>query len=159
MESNGEPRLIAGGLHVDARGSLSFVNDFDFRGVSRFYTIRAHEPGTPRGWIGHQRESRWFTAVQGTLLIAVVRPDRWEKPSGDLPVQRFVLSSRQPAVLEVPPGHATGMLALTADAICMAFASGRIEEARQDDWRFPVQTWRIAADAPAARGTLISEQG
>lgn len=144
MENSGEPRLIVGGLHVDARGTLSFVNDFDFRGVSRFYTIRAHEAGRPRGWIGHQREKRWFTAVAGTVLIAVVRPDRWDQPSRDLPVQRFVLSAQKPTVLEVPPGHATGMMSLTADAICTVFSSGEIEDAAKDDWRFPAQTWSIA---------------
>ena len=31
------PTLIEGGLHVDARGSVAFVNDFDFKGVDRFY--------------------------------------------------------------------------------------------------------------------------
>jgi len=42
--------LISGGLHVDERGVVSFVNDFDFKGVDRFYTIRAHQTGKSRDW-------------------------------------------------------------------------------------------------------------
>jgi hypothetical protein len=41
--------LIQGGRHVDARGSVSFVNGFDFKGVDRFYWIQAGQPKVPRG--------------------------------------------------------------------------------------------------------------
>ena len=54
------------------RGGISFVNDFDFKGVNRFYTVKAHKPGVPMGWIGHQRGHKWFTALSGILLVAVV---------------------------------------------------------------------------------------
>jgi dTDP-4-dehydrorhamnose 3,5-epimerase len=102
------PHIIDGGLHVDARGVVSFVNDFDFEGVDRFYTIRAHRPHELRGWVGHQRDQKWFFVVQGTALIAVVKPDCWDGPASNLPVERFVLSAAKPQVLHVPPGHATG---------------------------------------------------
>jgi len=137
------PRIIDGGLHVDARGVVSFVNDFDFKGVDRFYTIRAHRPQELRGWVGHQRDHKWFFAVQGATLIAVVKPDRWDCPSSGLPVERFVLSAAMPQVLHVPPGYATGSANLGADAILMVFSSGRIEDAKVDDHRFAVGTWSI----------------
>jgi dTDP-4-dehydrorhamnose 3,5-epimerase-like enzyme len=144
METNElQPRIINGGLHVDARGTVSFVNDFDFKGVDRFYTIRAHRPQELRGWVGHQREHKWFFAVQGTTLIAVVKPDRWDCPSSSLPVERFVLSAAKPQVLHVPSGHVTGSVNLSADAILMVFSSGKIEDAKTDDYRFAVDTWLI----------------
>jgi dTDP-4-dehydrorhamnose 3,5-epimerase len=137
------PGIIDGGLHVDTRGTVCFVNDFDFKGVDRFYTIQAHCPRELRGWVGHQRDHKWFFVSQGTTLIAVVKPDRWEKPSNDLSVQRFVLSANRPQVLHVPPGHATGNVNLTTDAILMVFSSGTIEDAKADDHRFAVDTWPI----------------
>ena len=136
-----EVKLIKGGLHLDQRGIVSFVNDFDFKGVDRFYTIKAHKVGEPRGWIGHKREHKWFTALAGTLIVAVVAPDNWENPSKNLPVQHFTLSALKPAILHVPPGHATSSTMLTEDALLGIFSSGKIENAAEDDWRFDIKIW------------------
>jgi dTDP-4-dehydrorhamnose 3,5-epimerase len=138
------PRLINGGLHSDARGTVSFVNDFDFDGVGRFYAVRPREANTTRGWVGHRREHKWFTVVQGAVLVAVVEPDDWKSPSRSLAVTRFTLSDRNPQMLHVPPGHATGSAAITGDAILLVFSSGRFEDAASDDYRFPVDLWEIA---------------
>lgn len=135
------PRLIPGGLHTDERGTVVFVNDFDFAGVRRFYTIRPRQEGQVRGWIGHQREQKWFMAVQGKVMIAVVRPDRWDNPAANLFVERFTLSATEPAVLHIPSGHATASVALAGDAILMVFTSGRIHEAAEDEVRFASETW------------------
>ncbi len=137
------PLLIEGGRHADARGTIAFVNDFDFKGVDRFYTIRSQRPHEPRGWVGHRRERKWFFAVQGTILVAVVEPDDWQRPTTSLPVQRFVLSAAKPQVLHVPPNHATGSVGLSADGILMVFSSGTMESAKTDDYRFAVDTWPI----------------
>jgi dTDP-4-dehydrorhamnose 3,5-epimerase-like enzyme len=144
MASN-EPdlRLIEGGLHVDGRGVVTFVNDFDFKGVDRFYTIRWHRNCEPRGWVGHRREHKWFVAIQGMSLIAVVKLDSWESPASDLPVERFLLSAARPQVLHVPPGHATAIANLSADVILMVFSSGKIEDAKTDDYRFAVDAWPV----------------
>jgi hypothetical protein len=51
--SNQVPSLIPGGRHVDARGSVSFVNGFDFKSVDRFYWVQddraAEELALPAG--------------------------------------------------------------------------------------------------------------
>lgn len=135
--------LIEGGVHVDQRGVVSFVNDFDFHGVERFYHVKAHQPGQPRGWVGHQIEHKWFTALSGSILIAVVAPDDWEIPTSNLPVQRYVLSAQKPSVLHVPPGHATASIMLSFDAHLGIFSSGKIENTGKDDWRFDLGTWDI----------------
>ena len=137
------PQLTSGGLHVDQRGIVTFFNDFNFKGIDRFYLIRPHHPRMPRGWVGHKRDHKWFTAVQGTILVAVVAPDDWEHPGNDLPVARYVLSSANPQVLHVPPGHATGTAALSQDALLMIFSSGRMGEQPVDDFRYPSDQWKI----------------
>ena len=93
------PVLLQGGCHVDARGSISFVNGFTFAGVERFYWIQSNHVGMQRGWVGHQREHKWFTVVAGEVQMAVVRPDDWPSPSSDLPVARYVLYAARPQVL------------------------------------------------------------
>ena len=142
------PKLqwIQGGQHSDARGSVSFVNGFDFKGVDRFYWIKADEANVQRGWVGHRRDQKWFTVVQGEVLIAVVRPDDWERPNPNLPVARYPLSASQPQVLHVPPGLATASINLNQQAVLMVFSSGKIEDAKSDDFRFPLNLWPIHAD-------------
>ncbi len=143
MDEIEKPTLIPGGLHVDARGTVSFVNDFNFKGVERFYTIQPHRPREPRGWVGHRRDRKWFSAMQGSILIAIVRPDDWEHPATNLPIERIVLSGAKPAVLTIPPGYATGMAALTYGAILTVFSAGALCDAGTDDFRFPVGYWPI----------------
>jgi dTDP-4-dehydrorhamnose 3,5-epimerase len=140
-----DPGLFQGGRHVDERGAVSFVNEFDFKGVDRFYWIKAAAPKLLRGWVGHRREQKWFTVVHGKALIAVVRPDNWEKPSQDLPVARFLLSAIDPQVLHVPPGHATASVNLDEESVLIVFSSGKIGDAKLDDFRFPADQWPIRA--------------
>jgi len=137
------PHLIQGSRHVDERGSVSFVNGFDFKGVDRFYWVQAGHGNVPRGWVGHQRERKWFSVIRGEVLVAVVRPDQWQCPRRDLPVERYTLSAASPQVLQVPPGHATASVHLNQEAILMIFSSGRIEDAQSDDFRYPVGHWAI----------------
>ncbi len=137
------PHLIEGGRHADARGTVSFVNGFDFKGVDRFYIIRPSRPHEPRGWVGHRRERKWFFPVQGSVVVAVVKPDDWSKPSPRQVVERFILSAENPSVLAVPPGYATGSAGLSVGAALMVFSSGRVEDAQADDYRFPTETWAI----------------
>lgn len=136
-----EPRLIEGGLAVDDRGALSFVNGFGFQGVKRFYMVSNHRPGFIRAWHGHRHESKWVMAVDGSAIVAAVRVDDWDKPSKDLPVQRFVLSAQRPSILHIPKGYANGFMNLTSDAKLLFFSDATIDESRNDDIRFQAHYW------------------
>lgn len=136
-----EPRLIRGALVADDRGDVAFVNDFDFAGVKRFYLVSNHTAGFVRAWHAHRHEAKYVTVVQGAMLIACVRIDDWEKPSPDLPVQRFVLSAKTPAVLFIPAGYANGNMSLTADAKAIFFSTSSLEESKGDDIRYDARLW------------------
>lgn len=138
-----EPTIIEGGLHVDNRGSLAFFNDFTFSGVERFYIICPAELDAVRGWIGHQREWKWFTAVAGLLAVAVVRLDDCRSPSTHLPVAKFVLDAAVPRILAVPPGHATAIIGMKPESALMVFSTGRLEDAPADTFRFPPDFWVV----------------
>lgn len=146
MPSQSEPKIMEGGVFVDERGIVSFVNEFDFQGVERSYIVCSHRPGQPRGWVGHKRDEKWFWVIKGTSLISVVKPDDWDSPSRDLSVRRYVLSQATPQVLHVPAGYATANVSLCADVVLMVFASGRIEDAKADDFRFGSDTWPIVSE-------------
>lgn len=136
-----EPFVLQGRIAVDDRGEVGFVNDFDFAGVRRFYTVSNHARGFVRAWHGHKHESKYVTAVCGTFLVCCIRIDDWDSPSPDLPVSRFVLSDKAPAVLRVPPGYVNGFMSLTDNAKVMFFSDATLEESLKDDIRFPARKW------------------
>lgn len=136
-----EIQLIRGDLAVDDRGEVGFVNDFNFAGVKRFYTVSNHRRGFIRAWHGHRHEAKYVTVTSGSAIVAAVRIDDWEHPSADLPVFRTVLSASKPAVLYIPAGFANGFMSLTDDARLMFFSTVTLEEGLSDDVRFHARSW------------------
>ena len=131
-----EVRLITGDLVVDDRGSVRFVNEFDFAGVKRFYIVENHQAGFVRAWHAHRREGKYVMAVQGVAIVAAVRIEDWENPPKDSPVKRFVLSAQKPSVLYIPAGYANGFKSLAAETKVMFFSTATLEESRRDDVRW-----------------------
>jgi len=136
-----EPKLIKGGLSVDDRGSVTFVNDFNFEGVKRFYIVQNHTQGFLRAWHGHKKEGKYVLVTKGSALICAVAVDNWEMPSKNLPIFRHVLSERNPAVLYIPPGFAQGFMSLTQDAQVMFFSTSALQDSLSDDIRFESRYW------------------
>ncbi len=136
-----EPGLIQGEVFIDDRGSVSFVNGFDMSDVKRFYEVSNHRLNFVRAWHGHKKECKYVFAAAGSALVAAVKVDNWEKPSQDLPVQRFVLSAAKPAVLFIPAGYANGFMNLTEDARLIFFSTSTLEQSKGDDFRFDSRYW------------------
>src|SRR5678816_864228 len=124
------PRLFPGGLAIDDRGELGFVNDFQFGGVKRFYTVSNFQQGFIRAWHGHQREAKYVTAVRGSALVGAVPIDNWDSPSQKNEVARYVMSDKNPSVLYIPPGYANGFMSLTSDLKLMIFSTSTLEESQ-----------------------------
>ena len=53
-----KPHIFKGGLAVDDRGQIAFVNDFDFESVKRFYIVSNHRTGFVRAWHAHRHEAK-----------------------------------------------------------------------------------------------------
>jgi dTDP-4-dehydrorhamnose 3,5-epimerase-like enzyme len=138
-----EPRVINGGLSVDDRGTVAFVNDFAFAGVRRFYTVSNHAAGSVRAWHAHRREAKFIAVLRGAAAVGAVKIDCWENPSSAAPVRRFVLSAQKPAVLCIPAGYANGFMSLTADTLLAFFSTATLEESRADDVRYDARLWDI----------------
>jgi len=119
-----------GGIAVDDRGLVKFVNDFDFKNVKRFYQVENHEKGFIRAWHGHKKEGKYIYVPRGSVMIGVANLDTEEPKS-------YVLSDQTPRVLYVPPNHANGFMNLTDDAIIIFFSTSTMEETNGDDYRFP----------------------
>jgi len=136
-----EPFLIKGNNYCDDRGEISFVNDFDFADVKRFYVIKNKSIKSIRAWQGHQIEKKYFFAVKGSFRICVVKIDDWENPSPSLPVKEFNLHSKDNQVLIIPPGYANGFQSIVKDSYLLVYSNLTLKESKKDDYRFPPEWW------------------
>ena len=143
--------LITGGVAVDDRGSVRFVNDFNFDNVKRFYQVDNHRQGFIRAWHGHRHEGQYVYVAQGSVLVGAVEMDSLgdqynqivpNPPTPGRP-QKYTLSSQSPKILWIPPGHANGFMTLTEGAIIQFFSTRTLEESLDDDIRFPYDKWNI----------------
>ena len=134
------PTVIPGGIHKDERGAIIYNNDFDLSLAKRFYSIQptAHRL---RGWQGHKREQKWFTATRGSLLVLVVQPDDWENPTFGLKPLEYILNAERGDVLHVPGGYATAFKPITPDAMVSVFSDFTLEESLKDSFRFDERMW------------------
>lgn len=135
------PKLIKGGLAVDDRGVVSFVNDFNFQDVKRFYAVENHKQGFIRAWHGHKNEGKYVLLSKGSALVCAVEIDNWENPSKNLEVHRFILSDKNPSILFIPKGYANGFMSLSEDAKLIFFSTSTLEESLGDDFRFESRYW------------------
>jgi dTDP-4-dehydrorhamnose 3,5-epimerase len=131
-----EIKIINGGLSVDDRGSVTFVNDFNFSDVKRFYVVENHRSGFIRAWHGHEREGKYVFVVSGTALIGAVKMDEDS-------VKKFVLSDRNPKILYIPPGYANGFKTLEENTKIIFYSTSTLQDSLGDDIRLPYDKWNI----------------
>lgn len=124
-------RLIEGNLHKDKRGSVRFVNNFDMSQVFRMYCI---EPklGVIRAWQGHKKETKWFYAAKGSLLVKTVEMVSFDR-------EEYHLKDTESKVLEINGGHYNGFEALEEGSVLMIFSDFGLEESKEDDYRESLQ--------------------
>jgi dTDP-4-dehydrorhamnose 3,5-epimerase len=138
-----EPRVLVGGLATDDRGSVGFVNDFNFEGVKRFYTVTNHRAGFVRAWHAHRHEAKYVTVLQGAAIVGAVKIDNWDRPSPDNKVYRYVLAANKPTVFYIPAGYANGFMSLTEDTLMIFFSTANLSETQGDDVRYEARYWDI----------------
>ena len=129
-------KILNGGVAVDDRGSVRFVNDFDFEGVKRFYQVENHRRGFIRAWHGHKKEGKYVYVTSGSALVGIVIMETEE-------VSKFVLSDKSPKVLWIPPGNYNGFKSLEENTKIIFFSTSTLEESLGDDIREEHNKWHI----------------
>ena len=133
--------LLNGGIAVDDRGSVRFVNDFDFNDVKRFYQVENHRRGFIRAWHAHEKEGKYVYVATGSALVGAV-PMRDKKLINE-EGKRFVLSAQKPSVLYIPPGYGNGFMNLEEGTSILFFSTSTLEDSLGDDIRFDYNEWNI----------------
>ena len=144
------PTRLHGDKVIDDRGSVTFINQFDFKNIKRFYTVRNHRAGFVRAWHGHKHEGKHVLVVQGTILVKLLDINSYinwmalgscQLPSGSpqyviqKSINSVILSEQHPGILWIPPGFYNGFKTLTENAIIQFFSTSTLEESHGDDIR------------------------
>ncbi len=132
------PQIIEGGLATDDRGTLRFVNSFDFYNIKRFYQVENHAEGFIRAWHGHLKEAKYVYVARGAAVVKAFPFDldanKKAYPKESIP-ESFVLSDEKPSILYIPEGYMNGFKTLVSDTIIQFFSTTKLEESEGDDYR------------------------
>ena len=128
--------LIQGSTFTDERGNINFFNSFDMAKVARFYEIKPSNIDIIRAWQAHKEELKWFYCHTGVFVVQLV-----EQPSTLLNPKKIVLDAKNPAILEISGGYATGFKAIEENSILQVFSNSSLDESKNDDFRYPIEKW------------------
>ena len=130
-----KPILLKGNIHNDKRGSLYYNNSFDASIIKRIYFIENKDTNILRGWQGHKIEQRWFSAVQGSFLIKLIKIDNWVHPTKQLICKEFSIEAKVLDVLHVPKGYISSIKALEIGSRLLVMTDFLIGELN-DEFRY-----------------------
>ena len=137
-----KPIIIEGGFFEDDRGSLSFVNDFRFDKIERFYMISNSESKPLRAWQGHKFDEKNFFCVQDSFKISFVLIDNWKNPSASLKVENYIIKATESKIIHIPAGYANAILSLESNSKLISFSTLPLSKIKDDDVRFEPNTWK-----------------
>ncbi|MFH6994867.1 hypothetical protein [Flavobacterium sp. FlaQc-48] len=137
------PKIIEGGNFSDHRGTISYVNDFKFTDIERFYIIRNSQQNPIRAWQGHKLDTKNFYCLTGSFNIHFVKIDNWENPSKELTVETIFVSANDSKIVHIPAGYANAIESLEKDSKLISFSTLPLANVEDDDIRYPSNYWKI----------------
>ena len=140
---NMTPQLIEGGNFSDHRGTLSYVNDFSFKDIERFYIISNSDTHPLRAWQGHKLDAKNFYCLSGSFRIHYVKIDNWENPSKDLTIETVTLTESESKMLHIPAGYANAIESLGPDSKLISFSTLPLSNVSEDDVRYDANYWML----------------
>ena len=138
-----KPKIIQGGNFSDHRGTLSYVNDFSFKDIERFYIISNSDTHPVRAWQGHKLDAKNFYCLSGSFRIHYVKIDNWENPSKDLAIETVILSASESKMLHIPAGYANAIESLELDSKLISFSTLPLSNVSEDDVRYDANYWML----------------
>jgi dTDP-4-dehydrorhamnose 3,5-epimerase-like enzyme len=137
------PKIIQGGNFSDHRGTISFVNDFNFTNIERFYIISNSEEYPLRAWQGHKLDTKNFYCICGSFNIHFVKIDNWEVPSKNLKIETIRVSVNDSKIVHIPAGYANAIESLEKDSKLISFSTLPLSNVGDDDVRYASDYWKI----------------
>lgn len=130
-------KILNGDIAVDDRGSLRFINEFDFKDVKRFYQVENHDDDIVRAFHGHMKEAKYVYVASGSIILCLAKLNADKKLDKNAKIERLVVSASKPKIIYVPSGYANGFKALEKNTKIIFFSTTTLQESLGDDYRFP----------------------
>ena len=137
------PKIIQGGNFSDHRGTISYVNDFSFKNIERFYIISNSDKNPIRAWQGHKLDAKNFYCINGSFKIHFVKIDNWDNPSKDLNIETIIVSASESKIVHIPSGYANAIESLETDSKLISFSTLPLANVGDDDVRYTLDYWKI----------------
>jgi dTDP-4-dehydrorhamnose 3,5-epimerase len=137
------PKIIQGGNFSDHRGTISYVNDFSFKNIERFYIISNSDENPIRAWQGHKLDAKNFYCINGSFKIHFVKIDNWDNPSKDLNIETIIVSASESKIVHIPSGYANAIESLETDSKLISFSTLPLANVGDDDVRYTLDYWKI----------------
>lgn len=138
-----KPTIIQGGRFADHRGTVSYVNEFSFKDIERFYIITNADSNPIRAWQGHKLDAKNFYCVRGSFAIHFVPVDDWDHPATDAIVEQVVVTALDSKIVHIPAGYANAIVALEPDSQLLSFSTLPLDQVQEDDVRYATDYWAI----------------
>lgn len=142
------PTLLDGARFDDARGSLACCNGCDLAELRRFYILTHPDTATIRGWNAHRFEAKRFFCLRGGFEIALLPMASFAPPEATGEAECFRLEAANPRLLCAPAGYANAIKATEPGSILLVFSDKTLEGARNDNWKYPPETWSAPWSSP-----------
>lgn len=137
------PEIIEGGNFSDSRGTISYVNDFSFKDIERFYVITNADENPIRAWQGHKVDAKNFYCISGSFKIHFVKIDNWENPSKDLNIETITMNASESKIVHIPADYANAIQSLETNAKLISFSTLPLANSKDDDVRYASDYWKI----------------
>lgn len=137
------PKIIEGGNFSDHRGTISYVNDFKFTDIERFYIISNSQQNPIRAWQGHKLDTKNFYCLTGSFNIHFIKIDNWENPSKELTVETIFVCANDSKIVHIPAGYANAIESLEKESKLISFSTLPLANVGDDDIRYASDYWKI----------------
>lgn len=136
-----KPVIYQGKIFTDERGTLKFVNDFDFQGVKRSYITENSTEHPIRAFQCHHKEAKYVSVITGKAVVVVVPLNTVSEISMGQKPQKYYLDASIPQVLYIPAGYANGFKSLEPHTQLIFYSTHTLDESKTDSTRLPFDHW------------------
>ena len=138
------PIKIDGGVALDHRGSLSFINNVNLKEFVRFYLVRNKKKNIIRAWHGHFKESKLIICLEGKAKICAVQINHKKKPSKKKKIFKWTIDAKKKfSGIYIPKGYANGTVSLSSNMKLLVLSNLTLKQSLNDDYRFASNYWKI----------------